>query len=164
MDTFALRATLGSSSLKGNQISFPQAHTFPGANVTIRFLVAFTGDIPGPRLPSPGRQTCFRANLERREAPGAWGLQPLCSSISFGDSQTKGETQTAPPRSDQFQKATQLRSFTFPRAGFTFPRLEHKVVSLTSTQGPYSRTLLSQASNLRCRVGVPQRVVGRPFP
>ena len=161
--SFVLPATLGSSSLKRNQISFPQLVGTSGPHLSrCQCYYKVSGNLHWGHpwasatffwAQMPGSQTCFRANLKRREAPGAWGPQPLCFSISFGDPQTKEETPL--PFQTFSKRPPSSGSFTFPRTGFTFPRLKHKVVSLTPTQGPHSKTLLSQASNLRRRVGAP---------
>lgn len=103
---FCPPATLGSSSLRGNQISFQISFARPvgtsGSHLSrCQCYYKVSGSLHwGHPWASatfswarmPGSQTCYRANLKRREAPGAWGPKPLCFSISFGDLQTKDET------------------------------------------------------------------------
>lgn len=100
--SFVLLAASGSSSLKGNQVSFPQdwrnlrPHTFPGTPSAGTFLEAFTGATHGP-LPAPHGLECpgasntyFRASLRGEkgaQVPG--GFSPLWIPISFGDPPNK---------------------------------------------------------------------------
>lgn len=142
--SFVLPATLGSSSLKRNQISFPQLVGTSGPHLSrCQCYYKVSGNLHWGHpwasatffwAQMPGSQTCFRANLKRREAPGAWGPQPLCFSISFGDPQTKEET--PPPLSDLFQKATQLWQLHLSKDWLYFSKTEAQSSLTYSHPGP----------------------------